>query len=148
MTTGKTIAFTIWTFVSKMMSLLFNRLSRFATAFIPRNKFFYFLFHGCSCYLQWFWSLRKSSVTASFIPPSLYNEIMVSNAMISLFSMLSFKQDFSLSFTLIKRLFSSSFVFVIRVVSSTYLRVFMFLLPSLIPPVTQPAWFWYYTIIR
>ena len=38
MTTGKTIALTIWTFVSKVMSLLCNTLSRFATAFLPRNK--------------------------------------------------------------------------------------------------------------
>ena len=38
MTTGKTIALTIWTFVSKVMSLLFNMLSRFLTAFLPRSK--------------------------------------------------------------------------------------------------------------
>ena len=38
MTTGKTIALTIWTFVSKVMSLLFNILSRFVIAFLPRSK--------------------------------------------------------------------------------------------------------------
>ena len=38
MTTGKTIALTIWTFVGKVMSLLFNTLSRFVIAFLPRNK--------------------------------------------------------------------------------------------------------------
>ena len=38
MTIGKTIALTIWTFVSKMMSLLFNTLSRFVITFFPRNK--------------------------------------------------------------------------------------------------------------
>ena len=38
MTTGKTIALTRWTFVSKVMSLLFNTLSRFVIAFLPRNK--------------------------------------------------------------------------------------------------------------
>ena len=38
MTTGKTIALTIWTFVSKVMSLLFNGLSRFVIAFLPRSK--------------------------------------------------------------------------------------------------------------
>ena len=38
MTTGKTIALTRWTFVGKVMSLLFNVLSRFAIAFLPRNK--------------------------------------------------------------------------------------------------------------
>ena len=38
MTTGKTIALTKWTFVSKVMSLLFNTLSRFVIAFLPRSK--------------------------------------------------------------------------------------------------------------
>ena len=37
-TTGKTIALTIWTFVGKVMSLLFNRLSRFVMALLPRSK--------------------------------------------------------------------------------------------------------------
>ena len=38
MTTGKTIALTIWIFVGKVMSLLFNMLSRFVIAFLPRSK--------------------------------------------------------------------------------------------------------------
>ena len=38
MTTGKTIALTRWTFVSKVMSLLFNTLSRFVMVFLPRSK--------------------------------------------------------------------------------------------------------------
>ena len=38
MTTGKTIALTRWTFVSKAMSLLFNMLSRLVIAFVPRSK--------------------------------------------------------------------------------------------------------------
>ena len=43
--TGKTIALTRWTFVDKVMSLLFNMLSRFVIAFLPRNKYlFYFFF--------------------------------------------------------------------------------------------------------
>ena len=42
MTTGKIIALTIRTFVNKMMSLIFNMLSRFAIAFIPRSKPFDF----------------------------------------------------------------------------------------------------------
>ena len=37
-TTGKTIAFTRWTFVGKVMSLLFNMMSRLVTTFLPRNK--------------------------------------------------------------------------------------------------------------
>ena len=43
MTTGKTIALTIWTFVGKVMSLLFNMLSRFVIAFLPRGKSFNFM---------------------------------------------------------------------------------------------------------
>ena len=46
MTTGKTIALTIWTFVTKVMSLLFNMLSRFVIAFLPRSK------HLLSSWLQ------------------------------------------------------------------------------------------------
>ena len=38
MTTGKTIALARWTFVDKVMSLLFNMLSRLVIAFLPRSK--------------------------------------------------------------------------------------------------------------
>ena len=38
MMTGKTIALAIWTSVGKVMSLLFNTLSRFVMAFLPRSK--------------------------------------------------------------------------------------------------------------
>ena len=38
MTTGKTIALTRWTFVGKVIALLFNKLSRFVIAFLPRSK--------------------------------------------------------------------------------------------------------------
>ena len=57
MTTGKTIALTILTFVDKVMSLLFNILSRFIIAFLSSSKRLYF--HNCSHSLQWFWSSRK-----------------------------------------------------------------------------------------
>jgi len=40
MTTGKTIALIRWTFIGKVMSLLFNTLSRFVIAFLPRSKVF------------------------------------------------------------------------------------------------------------
>ena len=52
LTTGKTIALTILTFVGKVMSLLFNILSRFVIAFLPRSK--HIVIHGCSHHLQWF----------------------------------------------------------------------------------------------
>ena len=56
MTTGKTIALTRQTWVGKVMSLLFNKLSRLVIAFLPRSIF---QFHGCSHHLQWFWSPQK-----------------------------------------------------------------------------------------
>ena len=53
----KTIALTRWTFVSKVMSLLFNMLSRFVIIFLPRSK--RFLISWLQSPLQWFWSPRK-----------------------------------------------------------------------------------------
>ena len=50
MTTGKTIVLTRQTFVGKVMSLLFNVLSRLVRTFLPRSK--HLLFHGCSHHLQ------------------------------------------------------------------------------------------------
>ena len=105
MTTGKTITLTRWTFVGKVMSLLFNMLSRLLITFLPRSKL-----HGCSHHLQWFWSPPKiKSDTVSTVSPSISHEVMGPDAMILIFWMLSFKPTFSLSsFTFIKRHFSSS----------------------------------------
>ena len=55
--TEKTIALTIWTFVSKAMSLLFNTLSRFIIAFLSGSK--HLKFHGCNHHLQWFLIPKK-----------------------------------------------------------------------------------------
>ena len=52
--TGKTIALTIWTFVGRVMSLLYNTFSVFGTAFVPRSNCL--RFHGSP---QWFWSPRR-----------------------------------------------------------------------------------------
>ena len=57
MTSGNIIALTIWTFVHKLMSLLFNTLSRFVIAFLPKSK--HLLISCCSYNLQWFWRPRK-----------------------------------------------------------------------------------------
>ena len=48
MTTGKTTALIIWTFVSKLMSLLFKTLSRFVIAFLPRRKYLLISCSHCS----------------------------------------------------------------------------------------------------
>ena len=53
----KTIALTMQSFVNKVLSLLFNMLSRFVIAFLPRSKHLYF--HVCGHCLHWFWSPRK-----------------------------------------------------------------------------------------
>ena len=97
MTTGKTITLTRQTFVSKVMSLLFNMLSRLVIAFLPQSK----SFHGCTHHLKWFWSPQIKSVTVSIVSPSICHEVMGLDAMILVFWMLSFKPTFSLSsFTL------------------------------------------------
>ena len=50
MTTGNTIALTRWTFVDRVMSLLFNMLSRLVITFLPRSK--HPFIHGCNHHLQ------------------------------------------------------------------------------------------------
>ena len=57
MTTEKTIASTRWTFVGKVMSLLFNKLSRLAITFLPRSK--HLLISWLQYHLQWFWRPAK-----------------------------------------------------------------------------------------
>jgi len=75
MTTGKTIALTRWTFVGKLMSLLFNMLSRLVITFLPRSK----------CLLiSWLQSPsavileppKIKSVTVSTVSPSICHEVM------------------------------------------------------------------------
>ena len=108
MTTGKTIALTRRTLVGKVMSLLFNTLSRLVITFLPRSK---------SLLISWLQSPsaeilkppKIKSDTVSTVSPSISHEMMGPDAMILVFWMLSFKSTFSLSsFTFIKRLFSSS----------------------------------------
>ena len=84
MTTGKTIALTIRTFVGKVMNLLFNTLSRLVITFLPRSK----------CLLiTWFQSpsavilepKKIKSVTFSIVFPSVCHEVMGADAMILVF---------------------------------------------------------------
>ena len=74
MTTGKIIALTRRTFVGKVMSLLYNMLSRLFTVFLPRSK--HLLISCCSQHLQWFWSPPKiKSLTVYIVFPSIYHEV-------------------------------------------------------------------------
>ena len=84
MTTGRTIALTRWTFLGKVMSLLFNMLSRLHITFLPRSK----------CLLiSWLQSPsavileppKIKSDTVSTASPSIFHEVMGPDAMILVF---------------------------------------------------------------
>ena len=132
-TTGKTIALSRWTFASKVLSLHFNKLSKFVTDFLPRSKHLLILWVQSPSTV--IWEPKKiKSVTVSIVSPCICHEVKGPDAMILVFWMLSFKPTLSLSsFTFIKRLFSSSSLSTIRVVSSAYLRLLIFLPAILIP---------------
>ena len=84
MTTGKTMALTRWTFVGKVMSLVFNMLSRLVVAFFPRSK---------RLLISWLQSpsalilepSKIKSVTVSIASPSIWHEGMGPDAMILVF---------------------------------------------------------------
>ena len=101
MITTKTIALTIWAFGSmailqygKVMSLLFNMLSRLVIAFLPRCK---------RLLISWFQSpsavilepKKIKSVTVSIVSPSICHKVMGPDAIILVFSMLSFSLNLS-----------------------------------------------------
>ena len=73
MTTGKTVALTIWTFVGRVMSLLFNTLSRFITAFLPRsNHLISWLQSPFAVFLE---PKKRKSVTTSTFSPFICCEV-------------------------------------------------------------------------
>ena len=84
MTTGKTIALTRQTFVGKVMSLLFNLLSRLIIAFLPRSK------HLLISWLQSSSAVilepkKIKSVTVSIVSPSICHEVIGPDAVILVF---------------------------------------------------------------
>ena len=93
MTTGKTIALTSQTFVGKVMSLLFNMLSRLVIAFLPRSKpiLISWLQAPSSVILE---PPKIKSATVSIVSPSISHEVMGLDAMILDFWMLTFKTTF------------------------------------------------------
>ena len=84
MTTGKTMALTGWTFIHKIMSLLFNMLSRLVITFLPRSK------HLLISWLQSpsaviFEPRKMKSDTVSTVSPSICHEVMGPDSMIFVF---------------------------------------------------------------
>ena len=88
MTTGKTIALARWTFVGKVMSLLFNMLSRWVIAFLPRSKH---LLISClqSPSAMILESPKIKSLTISIVSPCICHEVMRPDGMILVFWMLT-----------------------------------------------------------
>ena len=81
MTTGKTKALTIWPFVGKVMSLLFNMLSRLVITFLPRSK---------GLLISWLQSpseviLEARKIKSATVSPSICHELMGPDAMILVF---------------------------------------------------------------
>ena len=81
MTTGKTIALTKWTFVGRVMSLLFNMLSRLAITFLPRSK---------HLLISWLQSpsaviLELPKIKSATVSTSICHEVMGPDAMILIF---------------------------------------------------------------
>ena len=93
MTTGKIISLTIQTFVGKVTSLLFNMLSRFVIAFLPRSK---------RLLISWLQSLsavilgpkKIKSVAVSIVSLSVLNEVMGLDAKILSFLNVQFQASF------------------------------------------------------
>ena len=83
-TTGKTIALTIWTFVSKVMSLLFNTLSRFVIAFLLRSKRFLISWLQSPSTVILEPKKMKSDTVSTFLP-SICCEVIGPDAVISVF---------------------------------------------------------------
>ena len=93
LTTGKTIALTIQTFVDKVMSLLFNMLSRFVITFLPRSN------HLLISWLQSpsgviLESKKIKSVILPIFSPSICHEMIGPDAMIFVFRILSLNHLF------------------------------------------------------
>ena len=109
--------------VGKVMSLLYNVLSKLVIAFLPRSRHLLIscLQSASAVILE---PSKIKSAVVSTVSPSISHEVMGLDAMILVFWMLSFKPAFSLSyFTFMERLFSSSLFSAIRAMSSALSEV-------------------------
>ena len=94
--TRKTIALTVWTFVGKVMFLVFNMPSKFVIALLPKSKHLWISWLQ-SPYIVILECKKIKSVTDSTSTPSIRHEVMGPVVMILVFWMLSFKPTFSIS---------------------------------------------------
>ena len=101
-TIGKTIALTRWSFVGKVMSLLFNMLSRLVITFPPRSKHLLisWLQSPSAVILE---TKKIKSLIVSTVSPSVCHEVIGLDAVILVFEMLSFKPTFSSPLSLSSR---------------------------------------------
>ena len=109
--------------VGKVMSLLYNVLSKLVIAFLPRSRHLLIscLQSASAVILE---PSKIKSAVVSTVSPSISHEVMGLDAMILVFWMLSFKPAFSLSyFTFMERLFSSSLFSAVRAISSALSEV-------------------------
>ena len=95
MTTGKTIALTRQTFVDKVMSLLFNKLSRFVTVFLQRSKclLFSWLQSPSTVILE---PKKIKSLIVFIVSPSICCDVIGQDAKVLVFLRLSFNVEFHL----------------------------------------------------
>ena len=143
MTTGKTIALTRQTFVGKVKSLLFNMLSRFFIAFLPRSK---------HLLISWLQSpsavilepkkIKAVSVSISFPIYLLWGDGTICHDF--RFWMLGFKS----SFTFIKSLFSSSSLSAITEVHLHIWGYWYFSQQSWLQLIAHPAWHFAWCILH
>ena len=133
MTIGKMIALTKKTFVGKVISLLFNTLSRFVRAFLQRRECLNFM---TSVTIHSDFGARENKICHCFHCLPIYLPWSSGTGChdFHFFLILNFTLALSLSsFIFIKRLFISSLVSGIRVILPAYLRLLIFLLAILIP---------------
>ena len=136
MTTGKTIALTIWTFAGRVISLLFNMLPRFLIAFLSRSKRFliWWLQSPSTVILE---PKKIKSAPVSTFSPSICHEVIGLDAMILVFWKLNFKPAFSLSSSPLSRGSLVPLQFLPLEWLSAYLRLLIFLPAILIPACTS-----------